>query len=103
MAASFLNLVAAGDMERARTLIGGRAAGLLVKFRDDKMPEEELAELQTLVASRQEVNSRPKGGRHMQFTYSTSEDKMILLEAEHKEGDSSVVKLELRPAPRRRR
>lgn len=102
VAASFLDLLAAGDMERAKTLIASNARGLLVKLRDDKLTAEAVQELQAVAASRQEINSRPKGGRNMQYTY-RADPKMILLEARQKEGDSSVVKMELRKAPRQRR
>lgn len=101
VATTFLSLIAAGDLERATPLISGRATGLLARLRDGTATPEQIDELKAAAAARQQENSRSKGGTVKLITY-RADKKMILLEAEQKDEDCSVVKLDLRPAPRRR-
>lgn len=99
---SFLALIAAGDLEQAKTLIGGRATGLLAKLRDGTASDEEVADLREVAAARGQMTSRPKGGTHMQFSV-RSDKTVLLIEADQKEEGSSVLKLDMRAAPRKRR
>lgn len=102
VATTFLSLIAAGDLERAKPLIAGRATGLLAKLRDGTATPEQINELTAAAAARQQENSRSKGGTLKLITY-RADKKMLLLEADQKEdADCSVVKLDIRNAPRRR-
>jgi hypothetical protein len=97
---TFLSLIAAGEIEKAAPLIAGRATGLLAKLRDGTATPEELEELKTAAAVRQQENNRPKGGRHRLITF-RADKKMLVVEAEQKDADCCVVKLDVRDASRR--
>lgn len=97
---TFLALLAIGDLEQAKTLISGRATGLLAKLREGTASDEDVAQLQE-VAAAHELTSRPKGGNHVQFS-ARSEKTILLIEADSKEEGSSIMKLEVREVPRRR-
>jgi len=99
---TFFSLIAAGQVEKVAPLIGGRATGLLGRLRDGTATPEEIEELKGLAMVRQQENSRPKGGMHRLLTF-RADKKMMLVEAEQKEEDSAVVKLDIRDAPRRRK
>lgn len=99
---TFFSLVAAGEIEKVAPLIAGRATGVLGKLRDGTATPEEVEELKGLAAVRQQENNRPKGGTHRLLTF-RADKKMLLVEAEQKEADCCVVKLDIREAPRRRK
>jgi hypothetical protein len=97
---TFLALLAVGDMEQAVTLIGGRATGILAKLREGTASEEDIQQLQEAAASH-EMSGRPKGGNRVQYSV-RSEKTILLIEADQKEEGSSILKLEVRDAPRQR-
>lgn len=99
---SFFSLLAAGQVEKVVPLIAGRATGVLGRLRDGTATPEEIEELKGLAMVRQQENSRPKGGMHRLLTF-RADKKMLLVEAEQKEENSTVVKLDIRDAPRRRK
>jgi hypothetical protein len=96
---TFLSLIAAGEIEKAAPLIAGRATGLLAKLRDGTITPEALEELKAAAAVRQQQNNRPKGGTHRLITF-RADKKMLVVEAEQKDADCCVVKLDVRDAPR---
>ena len=75
---------------------------MLGRLRDGTATPEEIEELKGLALVRQQENSRPKGGTHRLITF-RADKKMLLVEAEQKEENCSVVKLDIRDAPRRRK
>lgn len=99
---SFLALVAAGDLEQAKTLIGGRPTGLLGRLREGTASDKELEDLREVAAASGQMTGRPKGGSRMQFSV-RSDKTVLLIEADQKEEGSSVLKLDMREAPRKRR
>lgn len=97
---SFLALIAAGDNERAGTLVSSRASGLLGKLRQGTATDDDLTAVREVATKHTEMAGRPKGATRVQISV-RGEKKVLVLDVDQpKEGDSSIFSMELMAVPR---